>query len=197
MQKYTNIMLGAIILFSLNCKALDDLKCSQMLNEGWFKKYKFGGIGEGYRKPLTQETKSSGSTTAFSNSSTEGTTAVSDPGYTSNIWTSETQSTSSWGECSLAELKLLQKQQIAYYEQNKFSLEREIAFGDGGHLESLADFNLCAKKSITNFKNKLKENFSEISELKSSTEKVLKIKFILKSDSELAKICYSDFIASN
>ncbi len=194
MKKYTNLLFIALIFTSHFSLALNDNKCSKMLNDGWFKKYKFGGIAPSVHKAITQETKSEGSTTATSNITTEGTTAVSDPGYTSNVMTSETQSSSSWGDCSLIALKLRQDQQIAYVEQNSITLEREISFGDGGHLDSLADFNFCETDSVAAFKIELKSNFTKINGLKSSVEKIKYIKQIIRSNSKLNKTCYSEFI---
>ncbi len=194
MKKITNLLFIAIIFQSISGHALDEKKCSKMLNEGWFKKYKFGGIGNGYWQPLSQETKSAGSTTAASNSTTEGTTAVSDPGYTSNVMTSETQSTSSWGECSFISLKKMQTQQIAYIEQNAISIDREIALGDGGHIDSLIDLNLCDKNISSEFKNTLQKNFKIYSSLDTAKDKVRKIKKFIKENKVLSRACYSEYI---
>ncbi len=197
MKKYTNLLFVILIFISNFSHAIDDNKCSKMLNDGWFKKYKFGGIAPSVHKAMTQETKSVGSTTATSNTATEGTTAVSDPGYTSNVMTSETQSTSSWGDCSLIALKIRQDQQIAYIEQNSITLEREISFGQGGHLDSLSDFNFCDAASETEFKSELQKNFSKISNLKTSVEKVKYIKNIIRMNSTLNKTCYNEFIQNS
>lgn len=84
-----------ITLLSFPAFAIDSVKCSRMLNDGLYKKYKWGGMGESNANAITAETRSSGPTTATSKISTEGTTALSDPVYYTNVSRSQTQSLSS------------------------------------------------------------------------------------------------------
>ncbi len=185
----------SITFFCTLTQAFDSNKCSQMLNDGWFKKYKFGGLGQQYHKAVTQESKQAGSSTAATNITTEGTTALSDPGYYSNVSTSELQSTSSWGECSLFAQRTLQKQQELYFEQNQLALIRQLALNQDSHLNALANFNLCEEKYYELFKSEIRANMKVFVDVKSGADFVIQVKNILKENSNLKIACFSNYLS--
>lgn len=119
--------------------ALNQNACSRMLNNGLYKNYQYGGVDQ----PLTKATKRHGASKGSSATSTEGTTALLDPKYWSNVSTSETQTTSSTGECNLFGLNQLKEQRELYILQNKDELIADISMGNGEHLQVLAQYNLC------------------------------------------------------
>lgn len=133
-----------------------------MLNDGMWKTYKWGGVGESNAKAMTAETKSSGPTTATSRISTEGTTAISDPIYYTNISRSQTQSLSSWGECSLFALLERKEQREQYVRQNFDQIKKDIANGDGLHMETLSWFSLCDDQAQGNFNETLQTQFEKL-----------------------------------
>lgn len=142
-----------IAIFPLTSIALDHAACSRLLNNGLYKKYEYGGIDQ----PLTKATKRHGSSKGTSATSTEGTTALLDPKYWSNVSTSETQSTSSTGECNLFGLNQLKEQRELYFSQNRDELIADIAKGYGEHLQILASYSLCDEDKYHLFNNKLQE----------------------------------------
>ena len=97
-------------LLSINSFSIDQKKCSKLLNNGLYKKYEYGGIDQ----PLTKATKKHGSSKATSVTSTEGSTALLDPKYYSNITTSETQFLSSTGACSGIALNQIKENRRKY-----------------------------------------------------------------------------------
>lgn len=133
-----------------------------MLNDGMWKKYKWGGIGESNANAITAETRSSGPTTATSRISTEGTTALSDPVYYTNVSRSQTQSLSSWGDCSLFALQERKEQREQYVRQNFDQIKKDIANGDGLHMETLSWFSLCDDQAQGSFNETLQAKFERL-----------------------------------
>lgn len=151
-----------IFFFGLPAFAIDSAKCSTMLNDGMWKKYKWGGVGESNAKAMTAETKTAGSTTATSRISTEGSTAISDPVYYTNISRSQTQSLSSWGACSLFALQERKQQREQYVRQNFDQIKKDIANGDGLHMETLSWFSLCDDQALDSFNETLQQKFVKL-----------------------------------
>lgn len=167
--------------------AWDSGKCSKMLNDGLYKKYKFEGVGDANLKAITGETKKSGSTTASSATSTEGSTAILDPKYSSNITTSEGQITSSTGECSLFALKERENFRNQYFIQNESQIMNEIAQGGGMHIENLAWLSLC--ENDANLGTVLQSNFSKFVPAKKNGGTV--IDNVIFQDPSLKIKCYN------
>ena len=165
------------------------------MNNGWFKKYEFGGIGDSNINAMTNASKKEGSSTASSHITTEGTTAVSDPGYSTNVSASNTQSTSSWGECNIFARKRLQEYQEKYIEQNHAQVLKQISLGAGEHLQMLAFFNICENETYANFEKELQKNYSDILVRDGGKSIVKEIKKILNSNSNLRKACYAEYLS--
>ena len=183
------------ILASKYSFAIDSAKCSKMLNNGWFKKYEYGGVGDYNLNMITKATKKEGSTVAYSQVITEATTAISDPGYSTNVSSSQTQSTSSWGDCSLFARQRMQDYQEKYIEQNYVQLLKQISIGGGEHLQMLAFFNICENEAYSGFNEVLQKNYGNISQLQGGKNVVKKIKIVLKSNKKLQKSCNSEYLS--
>lgn len=137
-------LLLIVLAISSQAMAIDSNKCSALLNDGLWKKYKYMGVGESNIKACTNGTKKDGSSTATSDATTESTTALSDPKYTSHAYTSQTQSTSSWGECSMfADVQRLKEDREQYIVQNESEVLIDLARGKGEHLKVLTFYSAC------------------------------------------------------
>lgn len=151
-----------IIIAPIMAWSWDSTKCSNMLNNGLYKKYKWGGVGDHNLKAMTQETKKAGASSASSNISTEGSTALLDPKYYTNVTRSESQSTSSTGECSPFALKERKQQREAFIVQNLEHIKVESAQGGGPYLEALAWISMCNDSVSPLFNSTLKANFQNV-----------------------------------
>ncbi|MBO9666414.1 MAG: DUF3015 family protein [Bdellovibrio sp.] len=180
-----------LVLFFLSSSAMawDSGKCSKMLNDGLYKTYKWGGVGDANANAMTGETKRTNSVSASSKISTEGSTAVLDPKYSSNVSTSETQSTSSWGECNMFALQERKEQRDLYVAQNLDQIRKDIANGSGAHLEVLSWFSLCEDQATSQF-NQVMQN--QMKRLLVGDARVMtqNIDQLIKDNNSLAQQCY-------
>lgn len=182
------VLVGASTL-SVPAFAVDSGKCSSMLNEGLYKKYKWRGMGESNSKAITAETKSSNIVSASSKMTTEGSTASLDPKYSSNVSTSQTQASSSWGECSLFALQERKEQRDLYVEQNLDQIKKDISSGQGNHLQTLAWFSLCEDSAQAKFNQAMQEHMSDFL-VTDSKELNKNIDGVIKGNAELSGQCY-------
>lgn len=161
-----------------------------MLNNGLWKKYRYGGIGEAYHNACTQGTKREGSSTVLSDGTTEGSTALVDPKYSSNVSTSQTQSLSSFGECSLfAQAEQLKKDREVYIVQNEYEVMIDISRGAGEHLKVLTFYSACAPEAYEELRTKLKESLSNAQTMPTSGEICQNIDKIISSNESLKDKC--------
>ncbi len=166
--------------------AINQQACSKMLNNGLYKTYKYGGIDQ----PLTKATKDHGISKASFVTSTEGTTALLDPKYWSNVTTSETQSTSSSGACSAIGFNKLKENRNKYIAQNYNEILKEASRGAGEHLQALAAFSLCDHEAFSRFFKHSKENVSNFID-KTGPEIGTIIDQTIKADNSLEGKCFS------
>ena len=186
------LFFGIIAVMSTSAFAVDSRKCSSMLNNGLWKKYKYGGVGESNINAMTQGTKRDGSSTASSDMSTEGTTAISDPKYTSNVSTSQTQSLSSWGECSaFAKTKEMRKDREIYVAQNETEVLIDVARGDGEHLKVLTFYSACSPEAYKELSAKLQKSVGESETMPDSKSICASIDRIISQSSDLKSKCAS------
>ena len=111
---------------------------------------------------MTAETKKNGSSHAYSDISTENSTADLDPKYTSNFLSSMAGGTFSSGDCSLLALSERKNQRDLYITQNFAQVRKEIAEGLGPHLEALAYMSLCEDNARSDFNRSLQAGFEKI-----------------------------------
>lgn len=145
--------------FSANVYAINSSACSNLIyGRGWWRKYPAMGIGEAGLNKMTKTT--SNGTFGSSDYSSQATTAALDPGVSTRATQSSSQLTSSWGPCSLlasaAEMRQLRE---LYYAQNKEDFLRELAQGNGEHLEVMAFFGRCDMQKQTNFNESMQSNY--------------------------------------
>ncbi|MFY7992050.1 MAG: DUF3015 family protein [Bacteriovoracaceae bacterium] len=151
MKKSFFILSVSTFFFSSYSMAINHQACSRMLNNGLYKKYEYGGIDQ----PLTKATKKHGTSKGVSATTTEGTTAVLDPKYWSNVSSSGTQLTSSTGECRLFGINLLKEQREMYFLQNRDEIIAQISQGGGPHVDVIAAYSLCDDSRISDFSKEL------------------------------------------
>lgn len=144
----------ALILSTDISFALNDSACSTMLNNGFYKKYEFAGIDQ----PMTKATKKHGTTKATVVTSTEGSTAFLDPKYWSNVSTSGSQGTSSWGACSLIGLQRTLQIRENYFAVNKSEVLKDISKAEGEHLQALANLSMCDDNQVAQFNVEMQKN---------------------------------------
>lgn len=183
-------LVGITLLFTSSlCFAIDQAACSKLLNNGLYKTYKYGGIDQ----PLTKATKDHGISKSTSVTSTEGSTASLDPKYWSNVTTSETQSTSSWGPCNAIGMNDadIKRNRALYIVQNKDEVIKEIAQGGGEHLKVLATFSLCDKSAYDSFSKTLQVGTAQFIEMKDDMSLGNIIDQKIKENRDLSVSCHA------
>ncbi len=164
-----------------------------MLNKGLYKTYKYGGIGEAYWNACTKGSKEDGPVTASSDATTEGSTALLDPKYYSNVSTSQTQSTSSWGDCSAFAMKVhFNEQRKQYIAQNLDEILIEIARGEGEHLKTVTFYSMCKKSTYPSIAKGLKRSFSVTKGSFGPREITSGIDSLMIADSDIGSNCYQN-----
>jgi hypothetical protein len=145
-------------------------KCVQFRNNGWWKKYKPVTFKYKPRDKSelgilfsTSDYTSQASTQNGVGSTSESTTSLLDPGYTSNNITSIPQITSSWGACSLfGSYSDMRNFRDMYFAQNKDEFLKELAQGNGKHLEVMAFFARCNTENQNVFNSTMQRHYSEL-----------------------------------
>lgn len=182
----------AIVLASTSAFAIDSRKCSKMLNEGMWKRYKYGGMGEYNMNVMTQGTKKQGSSTVTSDVSTESSTALLDPKYYSNVSTSQTQSTSSWGDCSaFAHAEQLRKDREVYIAQNEHEVMMDVARGAGEHLKVITFYSACAPEAYPKLSAELQKSLAGEKTIPNTKTICQSIDKIISGNENLKTQCYS------
>lgn len=151
-----------VCLVVSHAEAIDSSKCSAMMNDGLYKKYKWQGVGESNANSITGETKSQGTILASSKISTETSTAALDPKHWTHVSYSQTQSTSSTGECSAFALEKRALERDLYVAQNFDQIRKDIANGNGRHVQALAWFSLCDDSSQDDFAHELQRGYASL-----------------------------------
>jgi hypothetical protein len=175
---------GFIFLATPSVMAWDSSRCASFVDDGLYTKYKYMGPGEGF----TKASKDQGSVKGFSAPSTEGSTASLDPKYSSHQSSSLGQYLSSTGPCAMIGLNEMKERREKYFVQNKDEILREIAKGQGEHLNVLATYSLCEKQSFNQFSQKLQQNMDQFLNRKESYGEVIDTS--VKSDQHLVDACY-------
>ena len=173
--------------------AIDSQKCSAMLNNGMWKKYKYGGIGEAKLKACTQGTKQDGTSTATSDASTESTTMVVDTKYSTNVTKSQTQSTSSFGACSaFANVDQLKKDREVYIAQNEHEVLIDMARGSGEHLKVITFYSACAPEAYPELSSSLQKSISGKGQIPDIKTLCLDIDQIIAKNPSLKDKCFGE-----
>lgn len=158
-MKITIVILFALIgfMFSSSAYAINTSGCSSMLNNGWYKKYKYRGVDGAASKATTKDGFKGSSAT-----STEGSTASVDPKWYSNYSTFGSQYISSWGPCAMFAGNEIRENREKYFVQNRDEILKEIAAGQGEHVNVLASFSLCEDQAISTYGAELQKNIGSL-----------------------------------
>jgi hypothetical protein len=103
------------------------------------------------------------------------------------VSTSETQSTSSLGDCNLIGFDNIKKMREIYFEQNSSERLQQVAKGDGEFLNVLTAYSVCEDRSFRKYKSILRNNLTNIL---TSERPTLVIDSVVESDLELSQNCY-------
>lgn len=161
-----------------------------MLNNGLWKKYKYGGVGEANINACTQGSKREGSSTVLSDGTTEASTASVDTKYTSNVWTSQTQSTSSFGECNaFAQSEQMKKDREIYIAQNESEVLMDIARGNGEHLKVVTFYSACPPEAYKELSSNLQKLISDSEKVPNSKSICQNIDSIISKNQSLKEKC--------
>ncbi|MDH4466598.1 MAG: hypothetical protein QE271_00955 [Bacteriovoracaceae bacterium] len=169
--------------FSLMANALDSSRCSSFLNNGMWKRYKYMGIDN----PVTKATKNEGISKGTFVTSSEQSTGISDPKYWTNVSSSSSQGTSSWGDCRLLGLNNLKNMRDNYFNEHAAEIFADISKGDGHFLSVLSSFSLCDQISLQAYNLKLRQN---IGVLTTSKTPIVEIDSLISNDEILKESCY-------
>lgn len=191
--------------------------CNKFLNEGWLRDYKYMGVGDPHvadspfdlfgastentsNSPSSEATKKEGSIQGTSTTTTEDSTASSDPKQWTNHGTYLTNvgfSTGSMEPCKYsfwASTAPLRENRNYYFAQNSNQILKEISEGKGEHLNVLASLSLCDKDSYQYFSEKLQNNidiFLKPSDKKSNGDIIDQL---IQKDKILAESCHLKMI---
>lgn len=158
------LILAILSAFSANVYALDSARCSSFVyGNGWFRKYPGLGMGEAGMNNMTRTTSKGSTIKGTSDYSSQFSTASTDPGVSSKATQSFTQSASSWGACKLiGSAQELRELRELYYAQNKDDFLKELAQGNGGHLEVMAFFGRCNMEAQSEFNSTMQGHYGEL-----------------------------------
>jgi hypothetical protein len=168
--------------------AVNSEACSKLRNHGWWRTYQYHGTGESKMNAITNGTKRDGSSKYSSDSSTENSTYTVDPGASTRISTAGTQGISSWGECSLF-AKEMKKERDFYIAQNMDELKKEIARGQGEHIQVLAFYSFCDAAALPALSSELRSDFPAIVRLRNEQEFSLKVDQLIQAKPDLRSLC--------
>jgi hypothetical protein len=174
------------VLFTFTAHAINMSGCDNLMNDGWYKKYKYQGIDQ----PLTKATKDHGSSAGSSRATTERSTATLDPKYSSNVTTSQTNFTSSRGPCGAIAMNEIRETRDLYIAQNRDEMLKEIAVGHGEHLNALASFSFCDKTSYGHFAAQMQAHAADFINSQTSASFASVIDREVSQDTDLSKSCY-------
>lgn len=169
-------------------------KCGQVVynKHGMLRKYEVLPLN------LTEAVKKHG-VSSTSGATTEGSTASTDPGVSTGASDSQTQSTSTKGDCKWGGLFGFNDQQDFknYVQQNMNEIKNQISAAQGGHIEVLAAFSSC--KQAATLGRALQKNMDLFVDLstKDSAVFVERIQNMISKDVSLSNQCQSTSVARN
>jgi hypothetical protein len=156
-----SILVLVSILFLTSFARADYYSCAKMIyKDGWLKTYEYKGNTWG------ANTKKHGALTSTGGATIENTTSSVDPGVTTGEFMSSSQYSSSWGECSAVDQLISRKMREDYIEQNMGEVKKQIAIGDGYHIDSLAFMAGCQGIDRAGWSQTLQNKTAEFYDLK-------------------------------
>ena len=161
------VLAVSILVQSGVAQAYDFDKCfKQQTSLALFKKYDYKYAGPWWITCRTSGKESS--ILVSTNSSIEQSTMSLDPGVSVGNMTSSSQFSSSWGECAAWGETKKARERAAFIAQNTDELKRDIAFGQGDHLDALAYFTDCDAEVTWRFAAALQSSFAKEAQFRSN-----------------------------
>lgn len=169
-------------------------KCGEVIynKHGKLRKYEVIplDISEGIKKHGVSST---------SGATTETSTASVDPGVSTGVSDSQTQSVSTKGDCKWGGFfgSADRRDFEGYVEQNMNEIKNQMSVGQGGHIEMLAAFAGCSQTDALG--HKLQQNMKSFVDLNNQDSKIFveRVQNMISTDSQLANQCQSGVLASN
>ncbi len=159
--------------------------CAKMIfKDGWLRKYEYKGETWG------AATKKGGILSSTVGSSIETTTSSVDPGVSTGQYMSVTQYSSSWGECSMLDYHITRNTRDGYIEQNMPEIKKQLAFGEGMHVDSLAFLSGCKQIDRASWTKALKDHTVEFYDSNSKAEFSGVLDRVINQNSALKSACY-------
>ena len=160
-MKLSNFFISGVVLVLAQISMATP--CGDLIykKNGKFRKYEY------MNNNGMENTKKHGSSTT-AQVSTEGSTASTDPGVSTGLTQSHTQSTSTRGECIWGGFFVSHTEYQDYLAQNMHEIKNEMAKGQGGHLEILASAFTCGEFGKKGLSTVLQKNFNKFVDLEPS-----------------------------
>lgn len=188
----TLLKIVAILLTLSFAQISHATKCGQFIYNkyGMLRKYNW------IPNTPSENTKKHGITSSTIKPSTEHTTASVDPGVSTGATTAGTQYWSSWGACSFLNVMKGADYRQKYLQENFEDIKKQVAIGNGGHIESLAAMNSCPHSVAQRLGFVLQNNYEQISGFSETraSELTLHIEKLIHSDQVLNQACATDKI---
>lgn len=167
-----------------NAAHADSYSCAKMVyKDGWLRKYEYLGNTWG------ANTKKSGILSSTAGSTVEKITSSVDPGVTTGNGMSSIQYVSSWGECAMVEMMITKQIREEYIDQNMSEIKRQVAMGQGYHVDALAMISGCDLQNASEWSRALQRNTGELYDLNSGAAFASQLNAIVLSNSSLRTTC--------
>lgn len=184
----------ALALFLFLAPLAHATKCGEVIYNKHGKLRKYNALP----LDLSEAWKKYGSSST-ANATTETSTASVDPGVSTGVSDSNTQSVSTQGDCKWggffgsADRRDFQN----YVEQNMNEIKNQMAVGQGGHLEILATFAGCSQAKA--FGHGLQKNMNRFVDLSDDESHafVERIQEVISADTQLSNQCGARPLANN
>jgi len=149
------LIIITLTLFSENIQADP---CGEVIfnKYGMLKKYEYLNLS------ISENTKKHGLSSTVG-SSTENSTAIFDPGVSTGVYVSWSQSSSTYGGCKWLGLAYLAKKRTEFIAQNLDVLINEMAMGQGKMLDTLVKSYFCPMSQEGFVKVNIQKNFESLS----------------------------------
>lgn len=162
----------------------DMYSCAKMVyKDGWLRKYEYLGNTWG------ANTKKNGVTTSLGGSSIEKTTSSLDPGVTTGNVMSSAQYSSSWGECSMMNYHITRNTREKYIEQNMGDIIKQVAMGDGHHVDTLAFVSGCREIDRDVWRRSLQSRTAELYDAKTGAAFSEQLQVVIDREPSLKTNC--------
>lgn len=186
----------AVLVMSISVLApfAQATKCGEVIynKHGMWRKYNYLPLD------LSELIKKHGSISWTSPATTETSTASTDPGVSTGVSDSQTQSVSTRGECKwggffgVTDREDFEK----YVEQNMNEIKTQMSMGQGGHLEVIAGFMGCSQAAVIG--PVMQKNMNQFVDFNSQDAKMFvdRLGKVLSTETSLANQCQASPVAS-